>query len=866
MPARRNVNINAGHGFNFSTYHASSAHWSRSTVTGTKKHAYRPRYVHTDAQDPPVSSQSDRSRPAGGFLPPGHGSKPGPFYIHQPQRPGSSGSSGTSGTSEYYHGALESLLAALRQGDTLKLYFCLMRFVRGQDHDPYPSQCFVEAVASIPPTTFSEILRCFDPYNVSEKIDTASGMNISYGAAVHTPLGELVNKWGVKLLYVRILNRLHRMQDARRHAKILPLLNDFVVLMRCAAATSDIRAAKGIWHAMIDDGLTGWRHSEAFGEFVKARYLTEKLYANNDLARLRLRPVDMHRSSLNLPKNVRSRLRRLESNITRLRKHRFGENMHEPYFAEPLTRVLRKRRPLMRLQHSARLRGMLPGDERLVCAFLKANGRNGRMEDSNLLLKTHWGILIQKDKKTRMIQVDGGVTYPPDSPRAPTQHLLDAIVHCYCSMGEITMAVKLVVFISRRFAISIPNKIWSDLLEYTRIMQTKPAANEWVIAQFPQKGSKASTVMDVWELCTQEPYNFQPGLRDYYNLIKSLTRKSRPMKRPIEALRQVKPLYDDAVRACDEAWCELLQTTMQHVPNHTAYRRYRKLQARKDYIWYCFHYSIRQILKMAIPNRVEGADAVRNVPNLVSEFGQFMPRWIEYHVATGYVEFASDNTLRRNLVKAQHVVEPPKPLYQRPPFVERQRDQDEWLENQWDERYGSDVEDHAPSSREGMRMEEMDAHGSEHISWVSNSQHEGEDTAPGLGQEPSSDVASGREEHSLDGDQQPSPPHLDLNSPNHSTPQWVIDRQVAQKPAYLFRPPYSGSVTQPSILSIRQAGGHFTGYHDDKFRRHFAARRVFRTTVRAAGVPVDLGLGRRKGLQGKRTLSTLRGWQSSCSE
>lgn len=794
---------------------------------------YSPRHAHTHSQGPSAWSQSNSLRQAWRSLPPGSGSKPGPLFVGQQQRPG---------TLEYYHDALGSLLAALRQGDTFKLYLCLMRLVRGYDHDLTASWCFAEVVASIPPTTFSEILRCFDPQNVSNEVDTAPGINISYGAAVHTPLGELVNKWGVKLLYVRIFNRLRRMQDARRHARIRPLLNDCIVLMRCAGAMSDTRAAKHIWYAMHDDGYSSWRHSEAFGEFVKARYLTERLYVNNDLARLRLRPLDMHRSSIKLSGYRRLRLLRLQAKMTRLRRHRFGENMHEQYFAEPLTRLMRKRGPLRRLQRTAEVRGMLLGDERLLCAFLKANGRSGRLEASNLLLKIHWGILVQRDVESGAIQVDGGLAYRPDSPRAPTQHLLDAVVHGYCCMGEITMAASLVDFISRRFGISVPDKVWTDLLEYARIMQTKPAANEWAIAHFHQKVSKADTVLDVWELCTHEPYNFQPGLRDYYNLIKSLIRKGGSVRRPIGALRQVKPLYDEAFRASEEAWCELLQTTVQHVPNHAAYRRYRLLQARKDHIWYCFHYISCQILKMILPNRVDDDGAVREIPNLVGEFGHFMPRLIKYHVATGYVEFASDDSLRRNVVEAQQVLEQPKPSFQRPLSFERQREQEERSEDQEDDEYWGKMEHHALSSWDDMQTETMDAGGSEHTSRATNSQQEGEDTVPYLGQEMAPDMANGIED-SFDGDQRPSPPHLDFNNPNLSTSRWVIDTQVAEKPAYLYRPPYSALSTQTSILSIRQDGGEFTGYHDDGVRKHFAAHRAFRTTMRVAGVPIDLGLG-----------------------
>lgn len=821
--------------------------WS-TTITSTQQHVvHRPRHAHTQGppqgpyQGPPVHFQSDVLRQAFKSLPPADSFKLGPLAAHQPQRPH---------TLAYYHAALGSLLDALRQGDSVKLYLCLMRLVRGLDHET-GSWCFTEVVASIPATTFSEILRCFDPYNVSQHIDTAPGINISYNVALNTPLGELVNKWGVKLLYVRILNRLRRMQEARRHARIRPLLNDYVVLMKCAGATSDSRAAKDLWYSMKYDGYLNWRNSEAFAEFVKARFLTEKLYANNDLARLRLRPLDLHRNSIWIPGHLRSRLQDLRSHMTRLQKHRFGQNMHERNFAEPLTRPLRKRKPLVRLELKARQLNMLPGDERLMCAFLKANSHSGRLEASNRLLKMYWGISIQVDEQSGIVLVDGGLDYPQNSAMAPTEHLLDAVVHCYCSMGEVTVAVKLVDFISRRYSIPVPNQVWSDLLDYTRIMQTKPAANEWAIARFRQKVVKPDTVLDIWNICTQEPYNFQPGLQDYYNLIKSLIRKSGSVRRPIEALRQIKSLHDDAVRASEETWCELLQTTMQGVPNHAAYRRYREARARKDHVWYCFHYSSGQILKMIRPGRVDDDGGVREIPNLIGEFGQFMPRRIKYHIATGYVEFASENFPRRNWAEAQQVVEEPLSLSERPPMVDTQRDEEEQMEDRKEENWDR-LEGYVSTIWDDMQIDEADADRSEHVDSISTTQQAGEDTAshPGLGT--STNKNKGTKGDSLDGDQRPSLPYLRSDKTSLSHGRWTFDRQIVEEPAYRYRPRFSGPSTEPSIVSIRQDGGEFTGYHDHLTYRHFAARQVVRTVTRAAGVPVDLELGglSRKGTAG----------------
>ncbi|CAN8096344.1 unnamed protein product [Discula destructiva] len=569
-----------------------------------------------------------------------------------------------------YNAQVKALLAALRQNDTLKLYFCLLDLTRGASLDHAP---FCRAVQSIPPTTFSEILRSFDPFHVSQCVDSAPGLPISWGAAIHTPLGELINKWGVKILYVRIFTRLRLVQRARRQPMfdpgdsslpIRPLLHDYLVLLRCAGATSNITAAKTIWYELAADGYALWKHSELFAEFVKARYLTEPLYANNDLARFRLQPLDMHRSATVLTRQQVRELSHLRAKLLNKHSHRFGQNVQEIFFAEPLTRLLRKRKPLARLQRRAMLRHMVPGDESLLCAILKANGRNGQVYASNVLMR-FWGINISNFRsEIGQREISGGHDFAPGAAQAPTEALLDAVVHCYGNMGEISLASALVDFISRRWNIPVPDNVWSDLLAFARIHSTDPAAREWRIAGMSNKITRPGMVVKIWWQCTQEPHNFQPSMKDYYCLVKSILRPMAPLTRSLDALRQLTPLYHQTVRQMQDAWAELILTTQQGVSNHAAYRRYRMLQASKHYIWHCFHYTSRQIFHSLKPAHVQDHNAVRLMPDIVAELGPFMTKTIQYRIATGVVDLHLDNAPLQTVTSKQ-TLQRPEPLLHR---------------------------------------------------------------------------------------------------------------------------------------------------------------------------------------------------------
>lgn len=772
--------------------------------------------------------------------------------------------------------ALDALLVALRQEDPVKLYFCLLDLTQGARlEDP----AFCEIVQRIPATTFSEILRTFDPFNISKHVDSAPDITISFGAALHTPLGDLINKWGVKILYVRIFNRLRLIQQARRasfdiNSQQTPLLNDYIVLIRCAGAISDIKAAKNVYYELDSDGLFKWKHPGIFTEFIKARYLTEALYANNDLARFRLRPLSLHRSGTFVPEPLINRLKHLQANMTNLGMHRFGQNANEPYFAEHLIRILRRRKPLHMLQvWAARHYSMRFGDEALICAFLKANGRNGRILDNNTLLKGCWGIKIIRHttEEGPELVITGGIDLPPDSCLCPTAALLDAIVHGYGSMGEITLALKLVQFISQRYAMPVPDAVWSDLLSYTRIMLTKPAVTEWNITGFLTKIAKTENMIDIWQICTNEPYNFNPGLKDYYNLVASTMGTNGPTAMTLQAIQRIRPLYDKAMEQLQDAWVELVAITRQGMPNHAAYRRYRVLQSRKHQIWYRFHYLVIQILKHANPAHIDDDLPVRWIPKLLLELTPFLPRKIKYRIATGVVEFEPDEPrLRLTRHASQAMLQPD--LKNMDLFglqEEENKDMDEVDENgpiipdqplmlREEEENNEVEEDEEDSVVSGWHITDYRPPDNAISSEKKTTVNQEKDLSPSMEKEEAdddylvdqeSDMYKPACDRVLQQDQYPgdTADDIDERDEDHRTrqnskplQQWFTPTQLIVRPAHMYRPRYNGPHNEVTLTSLRYDGKEFTGYHDDPIMKHWAAHRVLNTTVCTVGVPVNL--------------------------
>lgn len=552
-----------------------------------------------------------------------------------------------------YQDALDALLAALRQNNHVKMYFCLLDLTRGVNH---LNRDFAAVVHRIPVTTFSEIIHAFDPFTISDAVDTTSGFRISHGAAIHTPLGELVSKWGVKVLYVLIVHRLILLiKSRRREARLngLPALhalpNDYKVLIKCAGATSDIRLVRTIYRQLRPIGYVPWIHSELYAEFAKAWYLAESLYTGHDLSSVRVRPLDMH---LALPRRTIRQLRWIEWNRLKLTPgSRFGQMVRRRYYAESIRMVLKLKRPLDGLMRKALPPGQVTNeDEGLICAFIKAKGRQGVIGGIAEMLRTYWGIIIRREVQrdnSVVYHIGGGITdIPRDSCIAPTEALLDAVVHGYGNAGEAKLAGDLLQYLSHRYAIPVPDHVWSALLCYARLHRSRPANQEWALAGMPNKITPRDYINEIWQTATSAPHNFNPRMQDYLELLKEQAGRDRMMifqEWNLELLRQVKSLYTALTKQLQLAWADVVHTIGQGVPNHAIYRRFRMLQAQKHYAWHSFQYIAQRVFKHLATLKMDDTRAVQFAPTLVLELGEFLRSKVEYHIATGKVEIRLDD-------------------------------------------------------------------------------------------------------------------------------------------------------------------------------------------------------------------------------
>lgn len=505
-------------------------------------------------------------------------------------------------------------------------------------------------LARLPDTAFSELLRSLDPLDsFSKELDPTAGMHVGPGMARLTPIGNEFDVWGVRKRYVTLLNQALAASQLRREAGRPLLLSDYKVLLRCAGAASDLESVRLVWGMMEE---TGYREfdPETYLELVRARFLTEPLYTQYDLARFRVTPINLHLQKVWLMgRKQRHYLRILGHNRLRRQRHAFGHNRQSLNHAEHLARILRKHRPPY-LLFRAVVRKCYIVDERALCALMVAFARSGSMRHfEELILKHFWGVEVKRRAGAQARVAVQAIAYAADSPLRPSGRLLEAIVTSYCLNAEVATALKVLDAVSRCYSIPISDKVWFDLLEWAYILCSKPVATEWKVVNRQFRGTKVirqKAVQMIWETMTAEPYNVRPGFHQYQLLTSALIAQGHAA-RALDLMLELEPMYRGFCEQLERAFCKHALSTALGVRVARSEKAWRQARARKHAAWYKLQLMCRSLLKKACKGKAGEHTTLRGVPQFVEAFRDLLPANVRYPIRTGEVELHDAAPVRR---------------------------------------------------------------------------------------------------------------------------------------------------------------------------------------------------------------------------
>ncbi|OAA48876.1 hypothetical protein BBO_01921 [Beauveria brongniartii RCEF 3172] len=539
---------------------------------------------------------------------------------------------------------LDMLLRAIQKKDSSQICPAFIKWttlLANQASPLHPGA--VEELLELSTPTLSEILRCLDPFDCSD--DAAEGLRVSAGETQYTATGKFFDPYGVRNRHRQVLAGLQTLFRIRTSLT----LPDYEIAMRTAGAAVDFHAAREFWGNMAENGLQQWRTTRAWNEFLKAFFMTEPLYYQFDRARVAVKARDLYRSRNPVH----------GATLEALDRQRFSVNalQHEPWdriltdIDKEIMRDMRKRVQDRGYREHWR-RGLLYGigmNEELLCTSIKAFARSASLHAIKELIFAHYyGILIENDRDPAQTTITGGHDFPTDSPLRPTAALLEAVAEGLGAMSHIALALQLISFISNRYSISIPHSVWSSLLNWAYLFSSKPFGDaRRKLGDWPATTQRPVDVIHIWEAMTSPSHgNITPTFEDYDVYIKTLLVQRCVVKAFSTINEYALPYYTTLVNEYETAFAdEVLQADALRgaAPARATLRR-RKAETRKDHAHHRISLWFKQLLKVISANRHfrDGPAGQEMVPNLVRDYGYFLPAFVKYRTAQGTV------TLERN--------------------------------------------------------------------------------------------------------------------------------------------------------------------------------------------------------------------------
>ncbi|KAL1645821.1 hypothetical protein SLS58_003705 [Diplodia intermedia] len=529
----------------------------------------------------------------------------------------------------------QHLPIALRAREPYTIYRCM---VDGA-HD-------TAFVSSVPPVTFTEILRL---------IGASSELEQTKNVLEHTWWMRGVGFPSINASMDKFLYAARLMMAIRKQANMAVRLADYKLLLGCAAAASDRSTALDLWQDLQQDGLEP--DIECYNALMHAVLWDRRLRGSSWRNPLGWKVDKFYLSS---------------------RENGFLTYSPSPGGYE--TQVKGLFDELLSLDHV--------GDETTVIHLITANAREGNIMGVKDILRRVWNIHVDE------LTSAGAQRSPPrrfdaSAPLHPTPRLLHAVGHAFGTNGDVPAALQLVDFISTTYKLAIPPAVWSELLAWTHVQSLQLSGRSKTnhgVANPLQPGAAER----LWQTLTRPPYDVRPSMMMFHLSIKRLTQSHRH-DAALERIRQGVALHrahvDSARRAVRHARESLVAATERAAaagPDWGRRARLRRQQPQYGFVatrdarvtavrrdramitrwchWYLkrgfgqdFPKEQQQplLLDQEAPPPLEDDDqdqvvgrygydtrpdwAECVVPAFVAEFGEFCPRVVRYRTHTGGV-------------------------------------------------------------------------------------------------------------------------------------------------------------------------------------------------------------------------------------
>lgn len=481
----------------------------------------------------------------------------------------------------------------------------------------------------MPPTMFSEVLRCLNPENfipryqelhmqASSAHSTMMGLGNLYGWDSYYALGEVL--FGQISNIIGVRNR------------SWPLaLSDYKQLLRFAQSCGRRTMLEDIWNSMHYNGIVP--DSECYNIYLMHLCWSERF---DPKRRFRLRVIPFHL----LP-------RTWNSPPYSLGGHKIGDRVGIKANASRLFREM--------------IEQGISGNEETFSLLMVAMAREADLDNVETLLQRVWGIDVGAIMTGDDLEIPPPKHFSSDSPFYPSEKLLFTIAHIYGINNKIPTALKIVDFISRQYSIKIPRLAWSELLRWTFVLSLprnkttrwrKPARKFERLHAGIEAGEASGhmppeAVTNLWFTMVSEPYNVKPTMEMYDMVIRNLKDRQR---------------WGDMEACMKEAYRRVLKkefralSWMYRRANTAMYRRlpkdlrnqwmrdllFRRLQFKRHRLY--VRTWVRHLLKSSSKSMPLDTWSSLNIPCILESWSSFLPRVVEYKTDSGEVRLRTQST------------------------------------------------------------------------------------------------------------------------------------------------------------------------------------------------------------------------------
>ena len=366
-----------------------------------------------------------------------------------------------------------------------------------------------EYLRSLPATTVAEILRTIDPKHFIDPYKVIyrdlHPKQISHLRDGTRQLRELFLDYSKS---IEVLLTRWRQIGGRLG------LSEYRILLNVARVVGDGKTAKFILNALRLDGLEP--DSICYNHYFEAR-CWDNAYDPVESRKLRVIPYHLA-----------------------MRRSAKRDNYRKPGFRGYQVGERGLKQEVVKVFEFMVSRGVM-ADVKTFSMLMQAMGREGDMEGVKSILNRVWDVnvdaILAEDDSDLLFKND----LPPDSPTYPDKDLLFTIAHIFGANNELSSALRVIDYFSRKYSIEIDIDTWSQLLEWTFVLATPrygPRKTDGAqLGQLP-----LASVENVFNTMVSEPYNQQPTMPMLDIRIRTL-RKRQMLNPMLDVMRAGQALH-----------------------------------------------------------------------------------------------------------------------------------------------------------------------------------------------------------------------------------------------------------------------------------------------------------------------------------